>query len=369
MPDTRAQAKRYNAIKIRLKLADILFTVFYLALFQILISLPLKTFASSLAPNFYSVLTIYLILFSLFHYIINFPLHVYSTFILEHKFRLSNQNFPGWFKDDIKKGLLSLSIFLIFIHILYIFLRNFDKTWWIWIAIFWFAATIILARIVPIFIIPLFFKYYPVENNLKKKIIELSRICKIKILDVYKIDLSKKTNKLNAAVVGLGKTRRVILADNLVRDFNGEEIVGVLAHEFGHHKLAHMWKLIIFGFISTFFSFYVLYLVSRKLVIFLNAGNIYDIGIFPALLLVLFITGFLTLPLQNGFSRRLEKRADLFALKVTGNNPAFISLMKKLAEKNLADPNPPKLIKFLFYDHPPIPERIKLAESLQRPPG
>jgi len=290
-------------------------------------------------------------------------MHFYSTFILEHKFKLSNQHFSGWFKDDIKKGLLSLSIFLIFMHILYVFLRNFDKTWWIWIAIFWFAATIILARIMPIFIIPLFFKYYPVEKELKEKIIALSRICKIKILDVYKIDFSKKTNKLNAAVVGLGKTRRVILADNLIRDFTGEEVVGVLAHEFGHHKLAHMRKLIIFGFLSTIFSFYMLYLISQRLVIFLNAENIYDIGIFPALLLVLFITGFLTLPLQNSFSRQLEKRADLFALKITGDKLAFISLMKKLAEKNLADPNPPKIIRFLFYDHPPISERIKLAEN------
>jgi STE24 endopeptidase len=272
-------------------------------------------------------------------------------------------SFSGWLKDDIKGGLLSLSIFLIFMHILYIFLRNFSNSWWIWIALFWFFATIILAKITPVFIIPLFFKYSPVDSELKKKIIALSKTCKIKIMDVYKIDFSKKTNKLNAAVVGLGNTRRVILADNLVREFSTEEILGVLAHEFGHHKLAHMRKLLIFGFISTFFSFYALYVVSQRLVILLNAGNIYDIGIFPAFLLVLFIAGFLILPLQNGFSRRLENSADLFALKVTKNNPAFISLMNKLAEKNLADPNPSKLIKLLFYDHPPISERIKLAEN------
>ena len=84
---------------------------------------------------------------------------------------------------------------------------------------------------------------------------------------------------------------------------------------------------------------------------------------FPAFMLILFLTGFLLGPLQNAFSRKLERKADLFALEVTQNPSAFISLMKKLASKNLADPNPSKLVKFMFYDHPPISERIKLAKS------
>lgn len=292
-------------------------------------------------------------------------MHFYSNFILEHKFKLSNQRFFNWIKDDIKRGSLSLIIFLVFMHFLYIFLKAFDQTWWIWMAIFWFIITIFIAKITPIFIIPLFFKYYPVEDRIKKEIFELSKKCKIKILDVYKINFSKKTNKLNAAVVGLGKTRRVILADNLVHNFNDGEIAGVLAHEFGHHKLLHMWKLIAFGVGSIFFSFYVLYLVLSKMVIFLNGENIYDIKIFPAILLVFFLTGLLTLPLQNGFSRKLEKEADFFALEVTQDKNSFISLMKKLAEKNLADSNPSKLVKFFFYDHPPISERIRFAEDFK----
>ena len=363
MLDRKEEAKKYNRIKIRLRFVDILFTAFYLTLFQIFASLSLKTFAFSFTPHFYGALTGYLVIFSILHYIISFPLHFYSMFILEHRFKLSNQQFFNWFEDDLKKGLLSFCIFLIFIYLLYAFLRNFSATWWIWIAGFWFLATVFLARITPIFIIPLFFKYYPVKDELKKKIIELSKVCKIKILDVYKIDLSKKTNKLNAAVVGLGKTRRVILGDNLIRDFTDEEVQGVLAHEFGHHKLRHMWKMLIFGIISIFFSFYVLYLISLKLVTLLGGENIYDIRIFPAFMLVLFITGFLTMPLQNGFSRKLETEADIFALEVTKNRSVFISLMRKLADRNLADPNPSKLVKFLFYDHPPIHERIKLAET------
>ena len=123
--------------------------------------------------------------------------------------------------------------------------------------------------------------------------------------------------------------------------------------------------MIAFGVVSIFFSFYVLYLISEKVVVFLNAENIADIKIFPAFMLILFIVGLFLLPLQNGFSRKMEKEADLFALKVTKDKNVFISLMRKLAEKNLADPNPSRIVKFLFYDHPPISERIQAAKEFK----
>jgi len=267
----------------------------------------------------------------------------------------------------VKSAALSLSLFLVFMHVLYVFLRHFERTWWVWIAFFWFFATVLLAKITPILIMPLFFKYSELEKGIKKRVILLSKKCRIKILNVYKIDFSKKTNKLNAAVTGLGRTRRVVLADNLVRDFTGEEIDGVLAHEFGHHRFRHMWKLMAFGLISTSFSFFAVYLASSGMITFLGGENIHDIKIFPAILMVLFITGFMVLPLQNAFSRKLEREADIFALKITKNKTAFISLMEKLARKNLADPAPSKIIKLLFYTHPPISERIALAETFKWP--
>ena len=362
MPERTKEAKRYNSIRIRLKLVDILFTILYLALFQIFLSRTLKAFAFSFTPNSFFAFTIYLVLFSLCYYITGFPLHFYSAFTLEHRFKLSKQRFFDWFKDDIKKGLLSLAIFLLFMHILYAFLRNLPATWWVWMAFFWFMVTVILAKATPVFIIPLFFKYYPVENGLKRRIIELSKRCGIKILDVYKIDFSRKTNKLNAALVGMGRTRRVILADNLIQDFTDEEIAGVLAHEFAHHRLLHMWKSILCAAISTFLSFYALYLIAPRIAVVLNAKGVSDVSICPAFMLVLFIAGLLLMPFGNGFSRKMEREADLFALKAIRDKSVFISLMRKLAERNLADPKPSKVIRFLFYDHPPISERIQLAE-------
>ena len=233
-------------------------------------------------------------------------------------------------------------------------------------AAFWFFATVVLAKVAPNLIIPLFFKYSPVDESLKERIMTLSEKCGIKILDVYKIDFSKKTKKMNAAVVGLGGSRRVIVADNLLENFNEREIEGVLAHEFGHHRMRHMLRLLSFGFVSIFFSMYILYLASGRIAVLMNAENIHDIRIFPAFMLVLVLAALVTMPLQNWFSRRLERDADLFALKAIGDNEVFISLMKKLAEKNLADPDPPKLVEIFFYDHPPISERIRLAERFKK---
>jgi len=357
------EALRYNRIRILLRLSGIVFTLLFLVFFQFFLSYRLKTLIFTFTANFYYAFTVFLVVFGLLHWALEFPLHFYSGFILERKFRLSNQSIFAWFTDDAKRGFLSLAVFILFMQALYFFLRNFPVSWWAWIAVFWFAATVILARITPLVVIPLFFKYYPVSDALKTKIIELSRKCGIKVLDVYKIDFSRKTNKLNAAVVGMGPTRRVLLADNLIENFTEGEIMGVLAHEFGHHKMRHVWKILVFGALSTFVSFYVLYLVSSALAVSLGAEHVYDMGIFPAFMVVLFLVTFALAPFQNGFSRRLERKADLFALEVTQNRDVFISLMRKLAERNLADPNPPKLVKFLFYDHPPISERIKMAET------
>ncbi|MBL7157731.1 MAG: M48 family metallopeptidase [Candidatus Omnitrophica bacterium] len=363
MQGRQPTAKEYNSIKIKLKFLDLLIGALYLILFQFFLSFQLKESVFNITPNFYFAFTIYLAAFSLFYYAATFPLNLYSSFVLEHKFKLSNQGFLDWFKDDIKGGILSLFIFLAFMQVLYLLLRHFSATWWIWIAFVWFIATVIFAKIAPIVIVPLFFKYSPVESSLKTKIFELSKKCGMKILDVYKIDFSKKTKKLNAALVGLGKTRRVILADNLVEEFTDREIMGVMAHEFAHHKLFHMWKIISFAFLATFISFYVLYLLSIKIVVLFKADGIYDMAIFPFFALVLSLTGFFTMPAKNAFSRRLERSADIFALEVTKDRDSFISLMNKLSSRNLADPNPSKLVKFLFYDHPPISERIELAEN------
>jgi STE24 endopeptidase len=363
--DSLNRARTYNRIKLCLRFADIAFTFFYLLVFQLFASEVLRRASFSLSGSFYLNLAAYIAAFSVIYYLAGFPLNFYGAFILEHRFDLSGQPFKAWLIDDLKKGVLSLAVFLIFIGVFYFFLRNFQGTWWIWIAIFWFMATVLLAKITPIIIIPLFFKYLPVGDELRRSIVRLSDKCGIKLLNVYKIDFSKKTNKLNAALVGVGKGRRVLLADNLVNEFSEDQICAVLAHEFGHHRLFHIWKLMGCGFISVFLSFCALFLLLPPLARAFGGQSFFDPAIFPAMMLFLFLANFVLTPLQNAFSRKLEREADLFALRISGKKDVFISLMKKLAERNLADPDPSKLAKIFFYDHPPIAERIKFAEHFR----
>jgi len=363
MTDKTNGAKQYNKLRVRLKLFDICLSLSYLVLFQLVVSHPLNRFSYSITDNYFFALGLYMIVFCVLYYLIDFPLHFYSSYLTERKFKLSNQNVFNWFRDDLKNNVLSFVLFMVFVGFLYLVLRNFKTTWWVWIACFWFIVTILVAKITPIILLPLFFKYSPVTDKLRENIMALSKKCDIRIIDVYKIDFSKKTNKLNAAVIGIGNTRRVVLADNLIESFTDEEVEGVLCHEFGHHKLMHMWKIMLFGLLSTLISFYVLYLISYRVIGFFGGEAVYDVSVFPIFMLILFLVGFLTLPLQNWFSRKLEKEADIFALKTTRNKKAFVSLMEKLAKKNLADPNPPMLVKILFYTHPPVSERIKMAEN------
>jgi STE24 endopeptidase len=214
-----------------------------------------------------------------------------------------------------------------------------------------------------VLIIPIFFKYIPIENKeLKERILDLARRARVPLTDVCQIDLSTKTKKANAALVGLGRTRKVILADTLTNEFTIEEVEAVVAHEFGHFKYRHIWQLLAFSGAVTLAGFYILSLVADKAVNLTGASGLDDLYLFPVLLLLMIFFGLIILPWQNLFSRVLERQADRFTLDITSDAGTFISVMRKLASMNLADVDPSWWRKVLFYDHPPIAERIKMAE-------
>jgi len=184
----------------------------------------------------------------------------------------------------------------------------------------------------------------------------------IKVLEVFEINLSEKTTKSNAAFVGWGKTKRVILADTLQGKYSAEEVEVILAHEFAHYRFRHLWKLIFVNSMGVALVFYVLFRMSRYFLSIFGLASLRDTAALPLLIIYLVIFGIILQPLENYISRKLERNADIAALKITGLKGAFISLMDKLSSQNLADRNPHPLIKFFFFDHPPVDERIQLAE-------
>ncbi len=326
------------------------------------LSLFLEQLLRSLHLADYLLLPAFLLISGFLYYLFNLPLNYYAGFSLEHKFNLTKQKAFDWWKDQLKVGFLSYLFSLILISVFYGVVAHFSQ-WWLVCAFFWIAASLILVKVTPSLIIPLFFKYKKLEDEvLRQKIYDLAKKMQVKLLNVFEIDFSKKTLKANAAFTGFGKSKRVILADTLKDKYNYAEIETILAHEFAHYRLKHLVKLIILNALITLGLFYLIFRTNIYILGSFKLNSLNQLASLPLVFLYFSIFGILTRPLEASISRRFEHQADSLALEVTKDKAAFISLMEKLAAQNLADRNPHPLIKFFFFDHPPIDERISRAK-------
>lgn len=365
---TSPQAKAYQRLKNRLFIINLLLSLTVLLIIILSgFSARLKINLSGFSQNPPLLNGLYIIAVSLIFYILGFPLEFYEGFTLEHRFKLSNQNLPGYLKDNFKKALISLTIAVIAIESLYWFLGQFPEIWWILCACGWFFLTVLLAKITPGILIPLFYKYLPLKDaGLRDKIKEMFLKTNVGLKDVSMIDFSSKTRKLNAAVVGFGNGRRVILADNLLEELSHDEILSIIAHELGHYKHKDTIKIIGFSAIITAILFYLGGIILKNSFMFFGYTSIADIAGFPLFALIMLILGHIVLPLQNGFIRHLETQADMYCVSLTRAPGVFISMMEKLSRKNLADAQPGKFVEIMLYDHPPIAKRIRLAEEFRQ---
>ena len=357
-------SKRYSLQKHILTLLGLTIAMFYLLFMGFFGSNILKHLISFVTVNEYLLIALYISLFIIIIDVITIPLSFYRGFVLEHMYELSNQKISGWIKDELKKFLISLPLVIAMVEILYIFLRNFPGSWWIFVTVIWIFFSVIMAKLAPVLIFPLFYKSVPLENKEVKEGLEsLAEGTGINIQGVYKINLSKNTKKANAALAGIGSTRRVLLGDTLLDSYTPAEIKSVFAHELGHHVYQHIWKMLAIGTVSGFFGFAFCHLVLTKVIVVLGYQNIHDIAAFPAVCMALAVSGFILLPIQNAISRRFERACDKYAIEKTNDPDAFVSTMEKLAEQNLADRTPNRIVELLFYSHPPISKRIEMAKE------
>jgi len=356
-------AKSYSHQKYTLSIIDTIYSITLILFFLGSgFSLSLEAFLkSSNLPN-YLLPAVFLLISSLLYYFLNLPLNFYAGFTLEHKFNQTKQKAGAWWIDQLKSAILGYIISLILALSFYWVLGKFSQ-WWLVISVFWIFFSLVLAKLTPILIIPLFFKSKKLEDELlRQRIVNLAAKMRIKLLDVFEIDFSKKTLKANAAFTGMGKSKRVLLADTLKDKYSHAEIEVILAHEFAHYRLGHILKLIIVNSLLTLGLFYLIFKTSGQALAIFKLNSLRQLAGLPLIFLYFILFGIILAPLEAMVSRLFEKEADNLALKVTGAQEAFISLMEKLASQNLADRNPHPLIKFLFFTHPPIDERIKIAK-------
>ena len=361
---TSLLSKKYSAQKNRVKISGIIVALLYLVFMILVGSNIVKFYLTLITANQYLLIAIYVFSFILILELLTIPLNFYGGFVLEHIFKLSNQTFMGWIKDELKKFFLTIILFVFLTEIIYLFLRNFPDFWWIFTSIFWILFSIILAKLAPILLFPLFYKIIPVDReDVKESLVSLAEGTGIAIEGVYKINLSKKTKKANAALAGLGSTRRVLLGDTLLDSYSLDEIKSVFAHEIGHHVYNHIWKILAIGVLTGFSGFALCHFVLINVITVFGYQFIYDIAAFPLFCLVFSAFGLVLMPIQNAFSRKWERACDQYAIQKTNNPQAFISTMDKLAEQNLADREPNRFIELLFYDHPSISKRIEMAKK------
>jgi STE24 endopeptidase len=294
--------------------------------------------------------------------IIMMPLTCYQGFVLPRRYGLSNQKLGAWLADRAKASALGALLGLGIVIVVYWLLGRFPGTWWLWTSILLFLVILLLTRLTPTLLLPIFFSLKPLsDTELKQRLMNLANRSETHIGGVFTIDLSSKGTTANAMLAGLGKTRSIILSDTLLQQYTVEEIEVILAHELGHHLHQDITKLIAVQAAMILLTFYVADLVLKASIIPFDFQGIADVAALPLLFLSLAVFGLVLTPFINAYSRYIETSADEAALELTADPGAFITAMTKLTEQNLAVANPSRWVELLFYDHPPYTKRVDLA--------
>jgi STE24 endopeptidase len=360
------KSSRYHRLRRQASITStVLGIVLLIALVVTGASAALRAYAGSLAGSSFAVtLSLYVVFLALINEALSLPFAFYQGVTLERRYGLSTQTTARWWIDHLKAGLVALVFALIGALIVCSLIRWDPDRWWILAAVVFSAIMVGLVQLAPVLLLPLFYEFKPLDREaLVQRLVALANRAGARVMGVFEWRLSDKTKKANAALAGIGQTRRIIISDTLLSEHSDDEIEVILAHELAHHVHRDIWKGIALetGLIALGF-----YLADRVLTRFAASFGLMgkgDIAALPLLLLAAGAVSLALMPLANALSRAHERRADRYALEMTKNVPAFVSAMKRLAAQNLAEEHPSRLVQILFYTHPPISARIDAAQA------
>ena len=362
------EARRYNRTRRWLGIAD--FVVGFVYLVVLLVtgwSGWLRDLAYRMGSQNYSLsLFMYLLLLLAIGKVLGLGLDYYG-FRLERRYKLSTQRFRSWAWDEIKGFLVGVVLGSAVVELLYFTIRHWPEYWWVLAWVLFMALFVVLAQLAPVVLFPIFYKFEPLDDeDLRRRLVMLSQRAGTRVRGVYRWRLSEKSKKANAALTGLGATRRIILADTLLDHYTPEEIEAVLAHELGHHVHRHILKSILVQAAITFVGFWAANWTLHYAVDQHMFEELSDFADLPLLALVSFALSFLLMPALNAYSRYNERQADRYAFESIASVEPFISSMNKLAEQNVAERTPSKWVEWFFHSHPSISRRLAAAEEWSR---
>jgi STE24 endopeptidase len=366
--DDSPEARRYNKIQRWLGIADFVIGSAFLVL---LLLTHWTDWLRDLAlrrgfQNYTLAVFLYLFFLLVISKALGFGLDYYG-FQLERKFQLSTQRVRSWLWDEVKGFLVGLVLAGIVVELLYFMIRQSPQHWWLITWIVFLGLFVLMAQLAPVVLFPIFYKFEPLENeDLRRRLVLLSEHAGTRVRGVYRWKLSEKSKKANAALTGLGNTRRIILADTLLDNYAPEEIEAVLAHELGHHVHRHILKSILVQAGTTLLGFWAANWVLHYAVDRHMFEELSDFANLPLLAITVTVLSILLMPALNAYSRFNERQADRYAFESIASVEPFISSMNKLAQQNLAERTPSKWIEVLFHSHPAISKRVAAAEAWGR---
>ncbi|HSP88863.1 MAG TPA: M48 family metallopeptidase [Ignavibacteriaceae bacterium] len=358
-------SKKYNNLKLAIGIIKGIISFILILLFVALgYSSMLVNYLSGYFSNPYLLFIAFVFVTGIATAILFAPVNYYTDFYLEHKYNLSNQTFLKYIIEHLKGLIVSVIIGVPVLLFFFYVLNEFGSLWWLPLAIGLFVISVLLGRIAPVLILPIFYKISPIDNeDLKSRIERLAEDAGIKVQNVYKFNMSKNTKKANAAFTGLGKSKRILLGDTLLENYTQDEIETVIAHEMGHYKKKHIIKNIVIGTLSSFLTLFLIALLYENTIPLFGFDSITQIAALPILSLWGAVIGLIQSPFSNILSRKFEYEADEYAVTATSKVGPYISTLEKLTEQNLGDKDPHPFVEWFFYSHPSIKNRISALKK------
>ena len=360
--DKQAKAKTYENEKRKIGIIGSVLSLVFILLFYFS---GLSNYLANINLSFIYVFLIYITIFQILSTMVGLPIGYYSSYIHEHKWEFSNYTNKTWFIDQLKSFTIGLILLPILLGLFFWVLWRFPETWWLVAATVTTLVSIVFVTLFPVVILPIFNKYDPIEDEkLTDQLSEILHKAGLNPSGFFRQDMSRQTKKENAFLAGMGKTRRVVIADNLLEHMSLSEIKSVIAHEVGHYRYSHLPKNIAIGTIQQLIIFYLLNIIMKILYPEFLISNTNNLSLFPMFSLIMsLLSSLLFGPINNMISRYFERQADITSLELYPNKESFQKAMAGLANRNLSNAYPEWWVKLLYYSHPPIGERLSFAEN------